>query len=194
MNLTGWEKKKEIVIDNLQIANLIGNINLILNILKGKPPLRRYGMMRQIRYESCEERPIVWNTLPDIVRLRLEKELKAIIGYGYATLYRIAQLLVKKSQEDGYIVGSRGSVGSSFVATMCGITEVNPLPPHYLCTHCHLSQFDVPQGIQTGLDLPDKICKRCGKLLSKDGFDIPFEVFLGFEGDKVPDIDLNFSS
>lgn len=132
--------------------------------------------------------------LPKLIQHRLDKELNAIVGYGYATLYSIAQKLVKKSLDDGYLVGSRGSVGSSFVATMCGITEVNPLPPHYSCTECKLVEFDVPKEYQTGIDLPEKVCSGCGKVMQKDGYDIPFEVFLGFEGDKVPDIDLNFCS
>ncbi len=131
--------------------------------------------------------------LPEIVDARLQKELKSIIGYGYATLYSSAAKLVSKSISDGYVVGSRGSVGSSLVARLCGITEVNPLAPHYRCEPCRHAKFDVPAECRTGLDLPDRECPACGKPMIKDGFDIPFEVFLGFEGDKVPDIDLNFS-
>ncbi len=131
--------------------------------------------------------------LPQLIEARLQKELGSIIGYGFATLYASAQKLVQKSLEDGYLVGSRGSVGSSLVATLCGITEVNPLPPHYRCDACHSVQFPPPELAAVGVDLPQAVCETCGGLLVKDGFDIPFEVFLGFEGDKVPDIDLNFS-
>ncbi len=131
--------------------------------------------------------------LPELIEARLNKELGSIIGYGFATLYSIAQKLVQKSLSDGYLVGSRGSVGSSFVATMCGITEVNPLPPHYRCDTCHTVHFTEPELGTVGVDLPDSVCDTCGNPLVKDGFDIPFEVFLGFKGDKVPDIDLNFS-
>ncbi|MCL1854603.1 MAG: PolC-type DNA polymerase III [Clostridia bacterium] len=131
--------------------------------------------------------------LPPLIEARLHKELKSIIGYGFATLYAIAQKLVQKSLDDGYLVGSRGSVGSSFVATLCGITEVNPLPPHYRCSACRTALFTDPSLASVGADLPDALCQTCGAPLIKDGFDIPFEVFLGFEGDKVPDIDLNFS-
>jgi DNA polymerase-3 subunit alpha (Gram-positive type) len=131
--------------------------------------------------------------LPGIVRDRLERELRAIIGHGYAVIYDIARRLVRKSIDNGYPVGSRGSVGSSLVAMMCGITEVNPLPPHYLCRKCRFSQFDHGHHAASGYDLPARTCPVCGAVLHKEGQGIPFEVFLGFEGDKVPDIDLNFS-
>ena len=129
-----------------------------------------------------------------MVEARLKKELKSIIGYGFATLYSIAQKLVAKSLEDGYLVGSRGSVGSSFVATMCGITEVNPLPAHYRCAHCKTAIFTPQELGAVGVDLPDRVCDICGRPMRQGRVQsIPFEVFLGFKGDKVPDIDLNFS-
>lgn len=143
-------------------------------------------------YETA--RSIYGEHLPDIVQARLDKELKSITGYGYSVLYLIAHKLVKKSNSDGYIVGSRGSVGSSYVAFLTGITEVDPLPPHYTCKECQYTDFDVDDSkFGCGPDLPEKDCPDCGKPMIKRGFDIPFEVFLGFKGDKVPDIDLNFS-
>jgi DNA polymerase-3 subunit alpha (Gram-positive type) len=194
----GEAKAREVVIDNpRKIADQVEEIRLFPKHPKGEDTFQPFwddaeDTIQQMTWDTAEE--MYGSPLPEIVEARLKKELKSIVGYGYCTLYSIAQKLVSRSLRDGYLVGSRGSVGSSLVARMCGITEVNALPPHYRCTRCHKGFFDVDKSqYHVGVDLPDRNCPDCGQPLTKDGFDIPFEVFLGFEGDKVPDIDLNFS-
>lgn len=192
----GSEKAEEVVITN---PNKIADMcEKIAPVRPDKcPPVIENSdqMLRDICYNKAHE--IYGENLPDIVYERLERELNSIISNGYAVMYIIAQKLVWKSNEDGYLVGSRGSVGSSFVATMSGITEVNPLSPHYYCPECHFYDFDSPEvkafSGRAGCDMPDRKCPNCGAELKKEGFDIPFETFLGFKGNKEPDIDLNFS-
>ncbi len=184
---------------------VITNTNKIADMIEKISPVRPDKCPPVIENSDNDLRSICYNKahsmygpkLPKQVEERLEHELHSIITNGFAVMYIIAQKLVWKSNEDGYLVGSRGSVGSSFVATMSGITEVNPLPAHYYCTNCFYSDFDSEEvrkyAGSSGCDMPDKVCPVCGKPLSKDGHDIPFETFLGFNGDKEPDIDLNFS-
>ncbi|CAM1380274.1 PolC-type DNA polymerase III [Fusobacterium nucleatum] len=189
----GDEKVKEVVITNTnKIADMIESG--IKPIPEGFYPPKMENaeeIVRTMTYEKAYR--IYGDPLPNIVSARLERELNAIINNGFSVLYLSAQKLVKKSLDNGYLVGSRGSVGSSLVAFMMGITEVNALYPHYICdnSECKYSEFIEREGV--GIDLPDKICPKCGAKLRKDGYSIPFEVFMGFKGDKVPDIDLNFS-
>ncbi len=192
----GSEKAEEVVITN---TNLIADMCEVVSPIdpnKCAPVIENSDeTLRKICYTRAHE--LYGENLPEVVEKRLERELNSIISNGFAVMYIIAQKLVWKSNEDGYLVGSRGSVGSSFVATMAGITEVNPLSPHYYCSECHYSDFESDDvkayAGRAGCDMPDKNCPVCGAKLNKDGFDIPFETFLGFYGDKEPDIDLNFS-
>ncbi|WP_373484866.1 PolC-type DNA polymerase III [Acetobacterium malicum] len=186
------ETAREVVIDNPRKIGTM--IEEVLPIPDGTYPPVIEGSDEEIReMVEAKARELFGQPLPDIVEKRIKKELDSIIGNGYSVLYLIAQKLVYHSMEDGYLVGSRGSVGSSFVATLCGITEVNPLAPHYRCPSCKHSEFFNSTEVGVGPDLKDANCPHCGAKLDKDGFDIPFETFLGFEGDKEPDIDLNFS-
>ena len=192
----GSEKAEEVVITNTN--KIADSIDTISPVRPDKcPPIIENSdqILTDICYQKAYQ--MYGNPLPKIVEERLKRELNSIISNGFAVMYIIAQKLVWKSVEDGYLVGSRGSVGSSFVATMSGITEVNPLSPHYYCTNCYYNDFTSEEvreyAGRAGIDMPAKKCPVCGEELKKDGFDIPFETFLGFKGDKEPDIDLNFS-
>lgn len=191
----GEEKAMEVVVDNT---------NMIADMIEfGIKPFPDGSYPPQIARAAADVRDIAYTkanrmyrhkgVLNEVVKARLDRELDSIINNGYAIMYYIAYRLVKKSNNDGYVVGSRGSVGSSFAATMCGISEVNPLPPHYRCKKCNYAEFDNSGKYGSGYDLPPKNCPECGEPLTPDGQDIPFETFLGFKGDKQPDIDLNFS-
>ncbi len=186
------ERAREVVIDNpKRISDMIESISPVPD--RVYPPIMEGAddEVRRVSYEKVHQ--VYGETLPQVVSERLEKELHSIVTNGFSVNYLIAHKLVTKSLSDGYIVGSRGSVGSSFVATMMDITEVNPLAPHYICKTCRYTEFILDGSIGSGFDLVDKDCPQCGHSLAKDGQDIPFETFLGFKGDKVPDIDLNFS-
>lgn len=188
----GEKKAFEVVVENTNlIADMCENIR---PVPKEQYPPKIENSARDIE-NMCREKvtEIYGDNLPQIVSDRLKVELDSIIGHGFDIMYIIAQKLVSKSISDGYLVGSRGSVGSSFVAFLTGITEVNALPPHYVCKNCKHSIFDVPKEYACGVDLPDLKCPICGENMKKDGFDIAFATFLGFDGDKTPDIDLNFS-
>ena len=192
----GSEKAEEVVITNtVKIADMIEKMSAIHPDKYPAVIENSDQDLKDMCFQKAHE--MYGEVLPKIVEDRLDKELNSIISNGYAVMYIIAQKLVWKSVEDGYLVGSRGSVGSSFVATMAGITEVNPLSPHYYCKKCHYSDFDSEEVRKfaggCGWDMPDRVCPVCGEKLIKDGFDIPFETFLGFKGNKEPDIDLNFS-
>lgn len=189
----GEETAKRVVIDN---TNLIADMcdGEILPVPKGKFPPKIDGAEETLR-KTCMDKAhsIYGDPLPDRIGERLEKELSSIINNGYAVMYVSAQMLVKKSNDDGYLVGSRGSVGSSLAATMAGITEVNPLEPHYVCPNCKHLEWGDMDLYDCGIDMPEKDCPECGTPMTRDGFTIPFATFLGFDGDKEPDIDLNFA-
>ena len=188
----GEDDARRIVIENTN--KIAEQVDDILPVPKGKFPPRIEGAEETLR-ETCmaKAHEMYGDPLPEEIGARLEKELSSIINNGYAVMYVSAQMLVHKSMEDGYLVGSRGSVGSSLAATMAGITEVNPLDPHYVCPNCKHLEWGDMNLYDCGIDMPEKNCPVCGMPMNRDGYTIPFATFLGFDGDKEPDIDLNFA-
>lgn len=189
----GTEKANEVVVENTQLikSKIDPEITPIRSKLYTPKMTGAEDEIREMTY--LEAHKLYGEELPEIVEARIERELDSIIGNGFSVIYLISHKLVEQSNQDGYLVGSRGSVGSSLVATLTGITEVNPLPPHYRCESCQYNKFFTDGSVGSGYDLPQEMCPNCNSPLEADGHDIPFETFLGFEGDKVPDIDLNFS-